>query len=113
MTPRPGCEASVARPACQSRGSVENGRSLPLGVNANGHRAAGAAALPHGAVMLLYTDGLVERRDAGLDEGMARLARVARGAPREPQRFCDKVIGRMLGGEGPADDVAVVAIATG
>ena len=94
-------------------GYLEDGRSLPLGVNANGRRRAGEAALPAGAVVLLYTDGLVERRDAGLDDGMARLARVARGAPREPEHFCDEVIDRMLGGEGPADDVAVVAIATG
>ncbi len=94
-------------------GYLEEGRSLPLGVSANGGRPAAAAALPHGAVVLLFTDGLVERRDAGLDEGLSRLARVARSAPREPERFCDEVIDRMLGGEGPADDVAVVAIATG
>ena len=61
-------------------------------------------------MILLYTDGLVERRDAGLDEGLARLERAARGASREPGAFCDDVIERMLGGEGPADDVAVVAI---
>jgi serine phosphatase RsbU (regulator of sigma subunit) len=89
------------------------GRSVPLGVGVNGHRPAAAAALTPGCVILLYTDGLIERRDAGLDAGLARLERVARAAPREPERFCDEVIDRMLSGEGPADDVAAVAIATG
>ncbi|MBV9213083.1 MAG: SpoIIE family protein phosphatase [Actinobacteria bacterium] len=93
-------------------GYLTDGRSLPLGVGANGHRPAGAAMLPPGSLVLLYTDGLVERRDAGLETGLSRLERVARGAPREPEPFCDEVLERMLGGEGPADDVAVVAVAT-
>ena len=91
---------------------LNEGRSLPLGVGENGYRrqSAGATPVDPGSVILLYTDGLVERRDAGLDEGLARLERAARGASREPGAFCDDVIERMLGGEGPADDVAVVAI---
>jgi len=46
----------------------------------------GEVALPEGAVMVLYTDGLIERRGEGLDEGMERL----RGAfrPDSPEAVC-------------------------
>jgi hypothetical protein len=43
---------------------------------------------------------------------MARLARAAREASRDPERFCDAVVATMLGTEGPADDVALLALVT-
>jgi serine phosphatase RsbU (regulator of sigma subunit) len=61
-------------------------------------------------MLLLYTDGLVERRDAPITDGLARLLSAASGASREPERFCDTVVEEMLGTEGPADDVALLAI---
>ena len=92
---------------------LEGGLSPPLGAGSNGARDAGSARIEPGSVMLLYTDGLVERRDAGIGEGLERLRRAARAASRDPERFCDEVVERMLGGEGPADDVALLAIAVG
>src|SRR3989440_5447666 len=77
---------------------LNDGRSVPLGGGVKRSPPAAEAALPPGCVILLYTDGLVERRDAGLDAGLSRLERVARAAPREPERFCDELIDRMLGG---------------
>jgi serine phosphatase RsbU (regulator of sigma subunit) len=90
---------------------LEGGRSTPFGVT-NGDRPVAGTLLEPGALILLYTDGLIERRDAGIDVGMRRLAQAARGADRDPERFCDAVVAEMLGGEGPADDVALLAIAT-
>jgi serine phosphatase RsbU (regulator of sigma subunit) len=91
---------------------LEGGLSTPLGVASNGRRAAAAARLEPGSLLLLYTDGLIERRDAGISTGMARLATAARSAGRDPERFCDVVVEEMLGTEGPADDVALLVVAT-
>jgi len=91
---------------------LEGGLSTPLGVAANGRRAAADARLEPGSLLLLYTDGLVERRDASISAGMARLASAARAAERDPERFCDAVVQEMLGSEGPADDVALLVVAT-
>jgi serine/threonine-protein kinase RsbW len=54
------------------------GRSAPLGVpNLRGPRAEGSVVLEPGDVVLLYTDGVVERRDRPLRAGMDQLAAVA------------------------------------
>ena len=51
-----------------------DGRSVPLdSVAIGGPRSEGAAQLAPGATLLLYTDGLVERRAQSLDIGLAQL----------------------------------------
>ena len=58
---------------------LEGGRGLPLGTGTSTYRQA-VAELPHGSVLLFYTDGLIERRGRSLDEGFERLgAAVATG----------------------------------
>ena len=89
---------------------AEGGLSTPLGVEFNGRRPAAAVRLEPGSLLLLYTDGLVERRYASIAEGMERLAQVARSATRDPEGFCDAVLAQMLGSEGPVDDVAMLAV---
>ena len=60
--------------------------------------------------MLLHTDGLVERRDGTLDEGMTRLAGHLRDLAARPlDELCDALLERMLLGA-PQDDVALVAV---
>ncbi|MFJ8542766.1 SpoIIE family protein phosphatase [Streptomyces sp. NPDC093586] len=66
--------------------------------------------LPPGSTLLLYTDGLVERRDEDLETGLERLRERAAGAARCPlDVFCDELLTGMLphGGE---DDVAMLAL---
>ncbi len=55
-----------------------SGRSGPLGVpSVRGPRTQGTVRLDPGDLVLLYTDGVVERRDRSLLEGLDRLAQVA------------------------------------
>jgi serine phosphatase RsbU (regulator of sigma subunit) len=52
----------------------------PLGVAPERAARTSEVALDVGTTVLLYTDGLVERRGEPLDDGMERLARSARAA---------------------------------
>ena len=81
----------------------------PVGL-ALGSRAAHEQPLPTGALLLVYTDGLVERRDAGLEERLERLRRVAEKAPAEPDALLERVVGDLTGNEPHADDIAVLAV---
>jgi phosphoserine phosphatase RsbU/P len=47
---------------------------LPIGVAPGVRRRTGTAAIPPGALLCCYTDGLVERRDQVIDAGIGRLA---------------------------------------
>ncbi|MEX0168291.1 SpoIIE family protein phosphatase [Streptomyces sp. LMG1-1-1.1] len=62
-----------------------------------------------GDTLLLYTDGLVERRHAGLDEGLALLAADAeRLADREPDELVDELLSTATGDTD--DDTSLVAV---
>ena len=62
------------------------------------------------AVVIIYSDGLVERRDRDLDHGLDRLqADLADLAGRDLDELCDKLLARMLLA-GPDHDVARVAV---
>ncbi|MFC0438313.1 SpoIIE family protein phosphatase [Kutzneria buriramensis] len=58
------------------------------------------------AGIVLYTDGLVERRDADLDADLARLAETATDLP--PEDLAVWLVDHLLTDEGPSDDVALV-----
>ncbi len=65
-----------------------------------------------GDTVVLYTDGLVERRGSDLDIGIRRLRdTVAALDPADPARFVDETIRRMLGQGTPHDDDVVVLAA--
>ncbi|MGY1602269.1 SpoIIE family protein phosphatase [Geodermatophilus sp. SYSU D00815] len=86
----------------------ERGPALGL-VEATGHREVRVRLTPDDR-LLLCSDGLVERRGAGLEAGMAALrsaARAAAAAP--PQELVDHVVSVLDPPD--ADDVTVVGIA--
>ena len=91
------------------------GRSTPLGAFATGQpRAQMEIELERGSRLLLYTDGLVERRDRGLDEGFARLAAAFDAAHSTPVGELGALLSReMLAGLTKADDVCLLALAFG
>ena len=53
---------------------LDDARSLPLGVRPERRRPVARVMVPAGATVLLYTDGLVERRQTSMDSGISRAA---------------------------------------
>jgi PAS domain S-box-containing protein len=83
---------------------------LMLGVDPEAERAENVVQLSSGDTVLLYTDGLIERRGSTLDEGFERLVRhLGDLAGRPPEELSDELLVRMLDGT-PQDDIALVAI---
>ncbi|MEU2064307.1 SpoIIE family protein phosphatase [Streptomyces sp. NPDC013455] len=81
----------------------------PLGTGGWMH-SSGSIALGPGATAVLYTDGLVERRDADLDEGIAALAAALAGATGSPQVVCDRLVRSAGVTADHDDDVAVLVL---
>ena len=80
----------------------------PLGIGRlPANRRTTAFELPPGAVLVCYTDGLVERRHQVIDCGIARLIGVIR--PDDPEAVCTAVM-TDLGSEQPTDDVALLVL---
>jgi serine phosphatase RsbU (regulator of sigma subunit) len=83
---------------------------LMLGVDPTTQRIESVSSLRPGSVVLLYSDGLVERRGSTIDEGTDRLvANLRELADRPLDDLCDALLSRMLHGT-PEDDVALVAV---
>ncbi|KUM80593.1 PP2C family protein-serine/threonine phosphatase [Streptomyces griseorubiginosus] len=84
----------------------------PLGASVeHSERPEASAPFTEGATLVLYTDGLVERRTEDIDIGLARLAR-SLGAHREagPEDLADALLTDLLPHTGTADDTALVVI---
>ncbi|MFF0107533.1 ATP-binding SpoIIE family protein phosphatase [Streptomyces hirsutus] len=81
----------------------------PLGTGGWIH-SSGSIPLGPGSTAVLYTDGLVERRNEDLDEGIAALERALAGATGTPQVICDRLV--RSAGVTPEhdDDVAVLVL---
>ncbi len=90
---------------------LEGSRGLPLGVDPDTRYEPWSTTLEPGSVIVLYTDGLVERRDRSLDEGLRLLVEAARDASFDPEQIVDLLIDRLIGGDDRGDDVAVLAVA--
>jgi serine phosphatase RsbU (regulator of sigma subunit) len=81
----------------------------PLGIGWRGPRADGVVPVPDGSTVLLFTDGLFERRGVPIDEGRDRLRRlVAASAGESLDALCDRLLAEMI--DGVEDDVAVLAV---
>lgn len=81
---------------------------LLIGMDSAVPRRTATVAVPPGAVLAFFTDGLVERRDRPLDDGLADLCRAVR--PEHPDAVCVSVMQVLIGHEAPTDDVALLAL---
>ncbi|WP_328293965.1 SpoIIE family protein phosphatase [Kineococcus sp. NBC_00420] len=79
---------------------------LLLGLDPETGRSDHRLVLPLGAGVLLFTDGLVERRDASIEDGLEWLRRTVSGMPHHNlEQICDELL-RMV--EGYAEDDVVL-----
>ena len=89
---------------------AEGPTASPLGVVAFPTFEESIVALAAGSTVLLYTDGLVERPDASLDEGLGWLRGFARGVPPNPEELCAALLQARFSSQAPQDDVALLAL---
>jgi len=66
--------------------------------------------IAHGETLILYTDGLIERRGESLDVGMRRLTNAAEAGPREPDALCEHILNEVLPPERRLDDDVTVVV---
>jgi serine phosphatase RsbU (regulator of sigma subunit)/anti-sigma regulatory factor (Ser/Thr protein kinase) len=84
--------------------------ALPLGVAEHTVFVDHGDELSPGSTVLLYTDGLVERRGETIDVGLERLRKVLGAGPEDLEELCSYVIDRAPSGAGARDDMALLAV---
>ena len=89
---------------------LEGGRSVPIGAVDSAVFREASGVLPPDSSLLLYTDGLVERRDVPLEQRLETLAETADSAVGELEGLCDAVLAGVVGHQMPSDDVALLAV---
>jgi PAS domain S-box-containing protein len=88
---------------------LSDARSVPLVVQRKSSRPQSSVVLPPGSTLMLYTDGLVERRDVSLDDGIARVSETVAGGMHLPvDAVADAVLSEMTPPGGYDDDIAIV-----
>ncbi|CAL9617629.1 hypothetical protein SUDANB176_05770 [Streptomyces sp. enrichment culture] len=89
---------------------LTEGRSPMLGLVPDPEYISAVEPLLPGSTLLLYTDGLVERREEDITVGLDRLRHHASIAVRRPlEAFCDELLADLLTVDND-DDVAMVAL---
>lgn len=82
---------------------------VPIGVEKNAHYESTTISVPSSATLLAYTDGLVERRNEHLDQGLERLQRVATANHAELPELLNRVLSALR--TPPArDDTAIIGV---
>ncbi|MGZ4150786.1 MAG: SpoIIE family protein phosphatase, partial [Actinomycetota bacterium] len=108
------CSAGHPPPLLEHEGEVqvlEGGRSPLLAVGGDGPRPDHVVRVPPGGTIVLYTDGLVERRSESFDRGIQRLGRALRATTElDLEARADEILGRLLDGVDRDDDVALLCV---
>jgi serine phosphatase RsbU (regulator of sigma subunit)/GAF domain-containing protein/anti-sigma regulatory factor (Ser/Thr protein kinase) len=89
--------------------TLEDGHTIPVGLRPDRPRPEAHATVPAGATLLLYTDGLVERRGSSLDHGIERASvLVEDGRNSALDDLADQIMTRLAPSSGYQDDVAML-----
>src|SRR5215218_7314460 len=87
---------------------LEDGLGSPLGCDDPKPVETSFRLVP-GSTLLLFTDGLVEKRGVSIQEGLERLEILAADCDQDIETFCEVILGSMVKGV-ISDDVALLAI---
>ena len=79
---------------------------LMIGVDPAARRRVTTVKVQPGTLLCFYTDGLVERRESPIDEGLARLCEAVTAEP--PDAACASVMGALVGARSALDDIALL-----
>ncbi|MFJ1928494.1 MULTISPECIES: SpoIIE family protein phosphatase [unclassified Streptomyces] len=83
---------------------------LPLGIGGMPFETV-ELEVPEGSRLVMYTDGLIERRDRDIDDGLEELRQTLADRDRTPEETCDDVLEALLPTR-PGDDVALLVART-
>ncbi|HVI37970.1 MAG TPA: PP2C family protein-serine/threonine phosphatase, partial [Gaiellales bacterium] len=82
----------------------------PIGVTKGALYVDRTCRIQRRGLLMLFTDGLVERRSASISDGLSRLEAVV-GPHTDPDRLCDEVLSALTAdGSEPSDDVTLLAL---
>jgi PAS domain S-box-containing protein len=99
---------------CAPMQLLDEARSVPLAVQRPQPRPQASTPLLPGSTLMLYTDGLVERRDRPIDDQIDQVAAVVAGTVDLPiEELADAVLGKLAPDSGYDDDVAIVLYRVG
>ncbi len=88
---------------------LDDGHGHMLGASTDLPRTSATAPLPAQSTVLLYTDGLIERRGESIDRGFTRLRQHAAALAREtPETFCAELLTGLASDN--TDDIALLAL---
>ncbi len=87
---------------------IEHHHDPPLGADDKASFVEWEGELANSTV-LLYTDGLVERRGETLDAGLERLREAVGKGPDGLEQLCSHVLDQAVGGRDAQDDIALLA----
>ena len=88
---------------------LDGGHGLPLALRLDWSRPEARVTMPARATLLLYTDGLVERRGISIDDGIDRAADLVQGGRSQSlDEVADHLMARLEPEGGYLDDVAIL-----
>ncbi|HEX3976884.1 MAG TPA: SpoIIE family protein phosphatase [Solirubrobacteraceae bacterium] len=89
---------------------LETGSTLPLGIDDRVKADEAEYVVNPGDTLLLFTDGLVERRRESINTGFDRLRDAFTNAPSDVEELCDYILERTVSEQASHDDIAVLAV---
>jgi serine phosphatase RsbU (regulator of sigma subunit)/DNA-binding response OmpR family regulator/anti-sigma regulatory factor (Ser/Thr protein kinase) len=89
---------------------LDTGGTLPLGIDDRVKADEAEYTVSPGDTLLLFTDGLVERRRESINTGFDRLRDAFTRAPSDVEELCDYVLERTVSEQASHDDIAVLAV---
>jgi PAS domain S-box-containing protein len=104
-----GHPAPILRSAGGESGYLERGEGL-IGIKDSAYENR-QEVIGSGDTLILFTDGLIERRGEPLDAGVERLERAVSLGPESPQALCEHILDELLVSEEQLqDDVTAVVV---